>query len=310
MTSVQRTLAVLVLIPLVVLVGCSADDTAEDPSAFLASDDAYLGLERPGLTPEVFGRDLVCTPANLEFGPSFTPDGREFFYTLRQPGRYNQMFYMRYVDGAWTSPALAPFALEYGDFEPVVTPDGTRIYFGSARPLPGTTELNMDPDIWYVNREDTAWGEVQYFADGMFHLTFTSNLTVYYSYWAGGDKPGTIARREVEGRKYGAIQDMGELHEFFYDAHQPAVPLDDSYLLFSSPPRTGSVGGLDLFVSFRLADGSWQEPINLGEPINSVLDESAPAVSPDGKYLFFSRTSGGTGDLYWMSADILDSLRP
>jgi Tol biopolymer transport system component len=216
---------------------------------------------------------------------------------------------MKFADGQWSPPNIAPFAMEYGDFEPSVTPDGTRVYFGSARPLPGQTELNMNPDIWYANRTDTIWEVPQRFAGGMFHLTFTSNQTMYYSYWASGEERGSIFRREVVGREYGPRQNMGELHEFFYGAHQPAVALDESYILFSSPPRTGSVGGLDIFVSFRAADGGWDEPINLGEGVNTPLNESAPAISPDGKYIFFTRSSGQQGDIYWVSADILDSLR-
>jgi hypothetical protein len=44
----------------------------------------------------------------------------------------------------------------------------------------------------------------------------------------------------------------------------------------------------DLHVSFWREDGSWTEPLNLGEGVNSSSAEVRPYVSPDGRYLFFT----------------------
>jgi hypothetical protein len=48
----------------------------------------------------------------------------------------------------------------------------------------------------------------------------------------------------------------------------------------------------------------------LGEPINTNTTERFPAVSPDGKYLFFTRwTPDHDEDVFWVSAKIIDRLR-
>jgi len=48
----------------------------------------------------------------------------------------------------------------------------------------------------------------------------------------------------------------------------------------------------------------------MGPEINTAADEYGPRVSPDGKYLFFTReVRGKTMDIYWVSALIVDRLR-
>jgi len=56
---------------------------------------------------------------------------------------------------------------------------------------------------------------------------------------------------------------------------------------------------------------SWTDPVRLGEPINSNQMERFPAVSPEGKYLFFTRDTmpGYNEDVYWVSAGIIGKLK-
>ena len=54
---------------------------------------------------------------------------------------------------------------------------------------------------------------------------------------------------------------------------------------------------------------TWSEPINMGEPINTRAQERLPGISPDGKYLFFTRwTPDQDQDVFWVSAGIIDRL--
>jgi Tol biopolymer transport system component len=92
------------------------------------------------------------------------------------------------------------------------------------------------------------------------------------------------------------------------------VAPDKSYLIFNSP-RAGSHTQLDLWISYGKSDGSWTDPKNLGESINSGADAIiCPTISPDGKYLFFTKLIFGagnasTGTVYWVRADFIDALR-
>ena len=67
----------------------------------------------------------------------------------------------------------------------------------------------------------------------------------------------------------------------------PVIHAGGKQLFFYSD-REGGYGGTDLYVAYRELDGSWSRPENLGPRINSPAHEYDPAISPDGKSLFFS----------------------
>ena len=65
-----------------------------------------------------------------------------------------------------------------------------------------------------------------------------------------------------------------------------------------------SDGGKGMYISFKKEDGTWTQPKNT-KP-STGLYGSLAALSPDGKYLFYS--SGG--DIYWVDAKIIKKLKP
>ena len=65
---------------------------------------------------------------------------------------------------------------------------------------------------------------------------------------------------------------------------QPCVSSDGRELYFVSR-RSGNA---DIYRSFRNSDGTWGEPQNLGEPVNTGGTEMAPFLHPDGRTLYFS----------------------
>lgn len=66
-------------------------------------------------------------------------------------------------------------------------------------------------------------------------------------------------------------------------------------LYFSAKGLFG-VGGFDLYVCNRAADGSWGEPANLGFPFSSPADDYLFVDSPDGKYSLFASSRGCSAD--------------
>jgi len=51
--------------------------------------------------------------------------------------------------------------------------------------------------------------------------------------------------------------------------------------------------------------------INLGNTVNSNFSETAPSITPDGKYLFFGRYNeeGGLSNFYWVSTEFIHKLK-
>jgi len=62
----------------------------------------------------------------------------------------------------------------------------------------------------------------------------------------------------------------------------------------------------DLYVSFKEQDSTWAKPINLGDAVNTNVNEKSPSITPDGKYLFFGRDEeDGYANIYWVSTEVI-----
>ena len=72
-----------------------------------------------------------------------------------------------------------------------------------------------------------------------------------------------------------------------HSIENPRVSPDGKKLYFSSN-LPGSIGGYDLYVSDILSDGTIGTPKNLGDTINTALDDKYPFLSEDGTQLYFS----------------------
>ena len=81
-----------------------------------------------------------------------------------------------------------------------------------------------------------------------------------------------------------------------YSVGQASLSEDGKTLYFASDMRGGH-GGVDLYRSSRNADGSWSQPINLGNDINTEGDEMFPFIHPSGKLYFASNGHPGLGGL-------------
>ena len=74
----------------------------------------------------------------------------------------------------------------------------------------------------------------------------------------------------------------------------PSISADGLELFFCSD-RSGGYGADDLWVATRETKGDpWEEPVNLGPPVNTSNGEQAPSISADGLTLFFSGDWSGT----------------
>ena len=80
----------------------------------------------------------------------------------------------------------------------------------------------------------------------------------------------------------------------------------DGKILILSLESFKSLGAEDIYVSFwNASDNGWTEPKNLGDQINTKLQELTPFLAPDNKTLFFSTNGrGGIG-----SRDVFVSQR-
>lgn len=99
---------------------------------------------------------------------------------------------------------------------------------------------------------------------------------------------------------WGKIKNIGEPINSKYDEEGIFIHPDNSTLYFSSK-REGSMGGYDIYQSTKDDNGNWQEPINIGYPINTVDDDVFFVVAANPRYAYFSSTRKegyGSQDIY------------
>lgn len=282
----------------------------------------YLDQPPPGRIPVVFARGVISTDHLEHSAPAFPPDGSEVFWSLwRRPdkGEPQVIMMVRRDDGVWSTPRVAPFSGRYSDGGPVFSANGRRIYFYSLRPRPGEAKEN-EGDLWFVERQSDGWGEPQClglaarFPDLRFagQPSLARNGTLYFLGQAEGALNGYgIYRSRLINEQYAKPQLLPRsinLSPFLN--WTPFIAPDESYLLFSSNRRSPDTDDGDLYLSRSQTDGSWTEPVSLGEPVNSERQERFPMLTPDGRYLFFTRpTPDHNQEVYWVDANRIEAFR-
>ena len=281
----------------------------------------YLGQPPPGVVPVVFAPGIVSTDGtNEHMAPSFSPDGNEMlWFSNRWPDEGPSLSMItRRENGRWSAPRATPFPAVM----PVFAPDGRRVHFHAFTPGPALSDKGQSHlDIWMVEKQGDGWSEPQClnlavrYPEVRFAAMprLTRNGTLYFLGYAPGLRNDSgIYRAELVHGEYAKPELLPRsinLPPFLNWA--PFIAPDESYLLFSSN-RTGSLDEYgDIYLSRRHADGSWTEPVSLGEQVNTPQQEVFPGLSPDGKYLFFCRyTPGRKNDVYWVSTAAVSALHP
>ncbi len=73
------------------------------------------------------------------------------------------------------------------------------------------------------------------------------------------------------------------------------MPNHDGTALYFYSDREGGHGGYDLWMAQRNAD-TWSQPVNLGSHVNTPYNEYGPAITPDGRTLYFASNRPREGD--------------
>nr|WP_293297165.1 hypothetical protein [Allomuricauda sp.] len=284
------------LVLAVFLNACNTKKSNPKESDLTTEQESYLGQEHPGLIPEPFAPGLVTTEG-WEYSGVFSPDMDEFYFLRQAKGSDEQEFVVyRNEDNKWNETVISS-----REGQPFISPDGKTMHLGKK----------------YKKRSDNGnWSETKKLDEPfdslpIMRLTASSKGTYFFDEFKR-DFTGDIRYSRLIDGKYeepkllsGNVNTGKSFHPF--------IAPDESYLLFDSE-REGGYGDSDIYVSFRMRDGSWGNPINLGAEINTKAWEASASVTPDGKYLFFNRNMGSDDfenvDIFWVSTDVIEKLRP
>ncbi|MDX5449132.1 MAG: OmpA family protein [Bacteroidota bacterium] len=262
----------------------------------------------------------ISTPAD-EYLAIISPDGDLCFFTRRQkkvnkydgPGRGSRVveeFTMarRQGDQFTIGEALsAPFNQNYNEGGPSITANNRELYF---------TVCTVDKsgyqncDIYYTKMEFGKWSEIKSIGDHInredswesqpsvnangTELFFTSNRAGGH-----GGLDLYVVHRKEDG-SWTSPENLGSTINTYKNEKSPFIHSDSQTLYFASEGLPG-LGGFDIYYSKFDKEKGWDEPINIGYPINTNADELGLFVSLNGKTAYFNSNKlkgPGGWDLY------------
>jgi hypothetical protein len=320
---------------------CCDDSEIGLQSTFPVLRGPYLGQEPPGLEPEIFAPGIVSTGLATR-DIAMTPDGSELYFSVTLGGR-TMIMETHLREGSWTEPAVASFSGRYLDIEPAISPDGKRFFFLSTRPRAGQDAKPgwVYQDIWVMDRVGEGWSEPSNLGSPVnsdapeYFPSVTADGTLYFTREGEDGVSATWRSRFVDGA-YSEPEMLGPEVNCGSNRFNVFIAPDESFAIVPNVGREDAIGGADYYVVFRSEDDTWSEPINMGPTINQPQGrEWSASLSPDGRYLFFmsSRAYGeteipltsksitqllqlstepgwGSSDIWWVSAEVIERLRP
>ncbi|MCW3102642.1 MAG: hypothetical protein JWO09_1082 [Bacteroidetes bacterium] len=253
-----------------------------------------------------------------DYSPVLSADESTIIFTSRRPGstggdktdedQFYEDIYISYrkPDSTWTIPVSISANVNSITHEASVglTADaqtlliykdgnGGDIYFSTLDGNNWTFPQQMGSDINSPNWETSAC------------LTPDGNTL----YFVSDRKEGGMGGRDIwkcvklPNGKWSRAVNLGAPINTPYDEESPFIHPSGNVLFFSSKGHQ-TIGGFDIFFSTRGENG-WDEPLNIGYPINTTDDDVFYVTSPDGKRGYYSSSSRAEGygekDIYMIS---------
>ncbi len=185
----------------------------------------------------------------------------------------------------------------YPEYNPFIPENEEFIVFTSKRPDCLGIQIDYDgyktSDIYRANERRGKFGEARNIgsavntewyeevvgvsADGEEMLVFIDNFDGYDDVY--------VSQRK--GRYYEEYKTFGTNINSEGIETSAGLSTDASKLFFSREDKTTN-GGTDIFMSYRMPNGNWGNPVSLGPIINTKYNETFPHLAADGKTLYFA----------------------
>jgi len=273
-----------------------------------------------------------------EYFPCMTADEQMFLFTRklptdRNPTGWQEDFYVsNKKDNTWgTAFSIgAKINTERNEGAPALSADGKYLFFVVSEEMYDNTTGHDyglgrkgygSCDIFYSVKEGNEWSKPKNAGPGVntthweTQPSFSSDGKTLY-FVRGIIKAHTIQNPDIymsvigSNGQFGPATRMSDVINTKGDEESVFIHPDNQTLYFASNGRVG-MGGMDLYMSRRQANGTWGEPTNLGYPINTSSDENSLLVSRNGEIAYFaSSRQGGFGGLDVYSFDLYDAIRP
>lgn len=230
---------------------------------------------------------------------------RQKLNTVKAPeqGQYFEDIFVAYpqTDSTWGTPVpVTELNTNLHDAAVSINGDGTRLFIYKNTGI-GAGDLYISKwdglrwrtPVYQKGLNSPAWDGSACFLPDNKHVILSSERKGGY-----GGRDLYIAE-QLGDNLWGHVKNLGPLINSKADEDAPFVTADGAILFFATNGKR-SLGGYDIMRADR-NDSTWQEPFNVGAPVNTKEDDKFFSVTSDGKKAYFSsqRTDGlGEQDIY------------
>lgn len=177
------------------------------------------------------------------------------------------------------------------EYSPVISGDESTLIFTSNRIENGTATLTNLDDIYISIKENGEWNTPQKLEavclpmnESTSSLTFDGNTLVLY---INTEDDGNLYESHREGDSWTEPEEMP------FPINSPDLETNGCYspdksMFYFTSDRLGGYGGLDIYVTRKMANGLWTAALNLGPAVNTPYDEESPFIQADNERMFFS----------------------
>ena len=262
--------------------------------------------------------EATVNTGNDEYVNMLSFDGSQLLFTRKMAignGIQKETLLVAQREGEqWTEPQPLSFENFPDDVDPgaaFISADGRKLYLTGC----GWTR-DSSCDLYVAEWGNGQWSSPKALSESINTRSWESQPCVssdgrelYFVSRRNGNADIYCAKRNADGT-WGEPQNLGEPINTKGTEMAPFLHPDGRTLYFSSDKHIG-MGGFDLFVSRRGDEGQWQQPVNLGFPINTSGDEINFFVAADGKTAFISsQRKGGYGGYDIYTFQLPEDIRP
>ena len=234
----------------------------------------------------------------MQYFPTITADGQELVFTVRYGRAHNDnedIFTSFQKNGKWQEPVSISENINSGYREGAcsVSADGRYLIF--------TICGERGCDLFESKKEGDVWRKPARLGPGVNSsgweaqpsLSADGNELYFVSDRKGGLGGYDIwySKKDSTGVWMKAIN-LGKSVNTKFDEMAPFIHVNNQNLFYASNGLAG-FGGFDIYVSEKNG-GQWQNPRNMGAPLNDFEDQYSFVVTSDGTSAFYSREEGRT----------------
>jgi tetratricopeptide (TPR) repeat protein len=186
----------------------------------------------------------------------------------------------------------------FGEYAPVLKEDKILLFTSRRKGNSKKTDKDLLPfeNVYVAKKIDNSWeiltdqNEIEKYIPSNLNtkkhdagILYSSDGKTLYTY-----KNDAIWKSMLEKKQWSELVELDKnINSSKFNIPSISLSNDGNTMYFVAHRKDG-IGGKDIYKSTKGTDENWSTATNLGDIINTVLDEDSPFLSKDGKTLYFS----------------------